>query len=363
MKGIVLSKQRKILNYGGGIKVVVFILIFKYYNNINIIKMLSTKSLISSINDVPEVWIFEHYGQLAEKLIGQDVKMLSLFNPKDKVPSLCIYYKDGKYKFKDFSTGHGGNTVEFVKMIYGLEYAPAVNKIVEDYNEFVVSNGDYSLGKFKKHSKYKITEFCKRAWNIQDRDYWLQYGIGSVQLEKYWVYPLDFYKMEKEGETEKKELHISGPYVYGYFKSNGDLYKVYQPKIRDKKFLNVKDYIQGVDQLKYDKPNLLIGSSMKDILAFNQFEWPFEVVAPGSENTMVKKEVIETWRHKYKLIVVLFDNDDPGIKAAAKYLKQYNTPSLELKLSKDLSDSVRDHGTVSVMKELHPQLKKLIKNE
>jgi len=169
--------------------------------------------------------------------------------------------------------------------------------------------------------------------------------------------------MEKPGETEKSELNISGPYIYGYFRSNGDLYKVYQPKIRDKKFLNVKDYIQGVDQLKYANPNLLIGSSMKDILAFNQFEWPFEVVAPGSENTMIKKEVIDTWRHKYNLIIVLFDNDEPGIKAAAKYEKEYKTPSIQLKMEKDLSDSVQVHGAEAVMKELYPQLKKLIRNE
>ena len=323
--------------------------------------MLSTKSLISSIDDVPMIWVFEHYCKLDEKLTGQDVKILSIFNPKDKVPSLCLYCKMGKYKFKDFSTGAGGSGIDLVMEIYSLNYAGAVNKITEDYNEYVISNGAYSLGKFKKHSRYKITEWCKRSWNTLDKEYWLQYGIGSTQLEKYWVYPLSFYKMEKQGETEKKELNISGPYIYGYFRDNGDLYKVYQPKIREKKFLNVKDSIQGVDQLKYDYTNLLIGSSMKDILTFNQFKWPFEVVAPGSENTIIKKNVIEAWKHKYNLIVVLFDNDEPGIKAAKKYFKEYAIPSVELKMEKDLSDSVQMHGVTPVMKELHPQLKELIK--
>jgi len=325
--------------------------------------MLSTKSLISSVEDVPSVWIFEHYCKLEERLAGQDMKILSLFNPKDKVPSLCIYYDKGKYKFKDFSTGDGGSGIDLVMTLYTLNYAGAVNKITEDYNEYVMSNGDYSLGTFKKHSRYKITEWCKRDWNTLDQDYWLQYGIGSKELEKYWVYPLSFYKMEKAGEKEKKELSISGSYIYGYFRENGDLYKVYQPKIREKKFLNVKDYIQGVDQLAYGKANLLIGSSMKDILTFNQFEWPFEVVAPGSENTMIKKDVIEAWKHKYNLIVVLFDNDEPGIKAAKKYSKEYKIQSVNLKMEKDLSDSVQKHGMIAVMKELHPQLKKLIKNE
>lgn len=325
--------------------------------------MLSTKHIISSISDVPSTWMFEYYAKLGEKLTGQDVKILSLFNNKDKIPSLSIYPKDGRYRFKDFSNGNGGSGVDLVMGLFTLTYPQAVNKIMEDYNEFLLSKGDYSLGEFKVHSRYKITEFCKRSWTTLDREYWLSYGIGSPALEKYWVYPLSFYKMEKEGVNgeEKKELNISGPFIYGYFRSNGDLYKVYQPKIREKKFLNVKDYIQGTDQLKYACPNLMIGSSMKDILAFNEFGWPFEVVAPGSENTMIKKEMIDAWRHKYNLIIVIFDNDEPGIKAAAKYTKEYNIPSVHLKMEKDISDSVQLHGAEATMKELHPQLKELIK--
>jgi len=324
--------------------------------------MLSTKALISSITEVPETWIFEHYGKLSEKLIGQDVKIKSLFNTTDKIPSLVIYHKQGKYKFKDFSNGNGGSGVDLVMGIHGLTYGQASMKIIEEYNEYTMNNGDYALGKFKVHSRYRITEFCKRDWNVLDQDYWIQYNIGSKQLEEAWVYPLSFYKMEKSEDKEVKELNISGQYIYGYFRTNGDLYKVYQPKIREKKFLNVKDHVQGTDQLKYANPTLLIGSSMKDILSFNSFEWPIEVVAPGSENTMIRKEMIETWRHKYNLIVVLFDNDEPGVKAAAKYKKEFNIPSIQLKLSKDLSDSVKDHGVETVMAELHPQLKKLIKN-
>lgn len=323
--------------------------------------MISTKALITSISEVPSTWIFEKYAKLDEKLTGQDVKIKSLFSSKDNVPSLCIYCTNNKYKFKDFSSGNGGSGVDLVMILYQLTYTDAAIKVIADYNEFILGNGDYAIGQFKVHSRYKITEFCKRPWNTLDREYWISYGIGSRELEKYWVYPLSFYKMEKPGEIELKELNISGNYIYGYFRSNGDLYKVYQPKIRDKKFLNVKDYIQGTDQLNYSKGNLLIGSSMKDILCFNQFNWPFEIVAPSSENTIIKKEVIETWRHKYNLITVLFDNDEPGIKAAEKYEKEYKIPSIHLKMEKDLSDSVQVHGAEAVKKELHPQLKELIK--
>lgn len=323
--------------------------------------MLSTKFLISSPSQVPDKWIFERYCKLTEKLIGQDVKILSLFNPKDKVPSLVVYYKDGKYKFKDFSNGNGGDGFKLVADLNGISYGEAVIRVMGEYNDFVLDNGDYKIGEFRKHSKYKISEFCKRPWNVLDRDYWMSYGIGSPMLEDYWVFPLSFYKMEKEENNEIKELNISGEYMYGYFRQNGELYKVYQPKIKEKKFINTRDQIQGVEQLKYACPNLLIGSSMKDILCFNQFGWPFEVVAPGSENTMIRKENIEAWRHKYNLMVVLFDNDEPGIKAAKKYHTEYGIATVSLNMEKDISDSVQMHGDQAVMKILHPQLKDLIK--
>ena len=54
--------------------------------------MISTKGLISDIKDVPDEWIYEYYLNLKEKLTGQDIKMLSAFNSKDKVPSMFIYF-------------------------------------------------------------------------------------------------------------------------------------------------------------------------------------------------------------------------------------------------------------------------------
>jgi hypothetical protein len=52
--------------------------------------MISTKNLVSSIIDVPDHWIFEHYCNLSEKLVGQDVKIKSLFNPTERTPSFSI---------------------------------------------------------------------------------------------------------------------------------------------------------------------------------------------------------------------------------------------------------------------------------
>ena len=48
----------------------------------------------------------------------------------------------------------------------------------------------------------------------------------------------------------------------------------------------------------------------------------------------------------------MFDNDAAGHMAMSKYQKAYGIPGIYLNLSKDLSDSVRDHGPVLVRKSI-----------
>ena len=80
--------------------------------------MISTKLQALSANDIPSYWVFEHYCKLDTKLVGQDVKITSPFNPGEKNPSFCIYVKGNRYFFKDFSTDNGGNHLEFLKLMY-----------------------------------------------------------------------------------------------------------------------------------------------------------------------------------------------------------------------------------------------------
>ncbi len=132
--------------------------------------MLRTKSLISTIDQVPREWVFEHYLKLSERLIGQDVNLKSVFNPKDKRPSLWVFHSKphGYYKFKDFSRPEiGGDGVSLVKQMFTLSTrGEAAHKIMQDYNQYVLSNNveDYSLREFKVYSKYKVQDFVKRSF-------------------------------------------------------------------------------------------------------------------------------------------------------------------------------------------------------
>lgn len=314
--------------------------------------MISTKSFLHTVDGIPKTWIFEHYCKLAEKLSGQDVNIKSLFNPNDKKPSMYIYYDISacQYLFKDFSSGKGGNAIRLVQELLSVEtgllptFPEVFDHITQEYNRYLLNDGDYSIGQFRARSKYKVTSNVPRMWNNLDAYHWQQFYIGSDRLDKYYVRPLDGYKLQKEEDGELKELYISGQYIYGYFRTDGSLYKIYQPKVATNKFIKVRDYIQGTDQLTYTKPYLGILSSLKDGMSFDGLKFTgIEFVAPDSENTLIRKETINMYKSKYKKVFVLMDNDEAGRIASCKYSETHGLDIASLPLSKDVAQSVKDH--------------------
>lgn len=325
--------------------------------------MISTRNLISDLEDVPREWVFEYYLNLKEKLIGQDIKMLSAFNVKDKVPSMFIYRNGDYYKFKDFSSGFQGDQIELVKCLFNYDTrAKAVNRILNDYQEYLKYNAPAERGSIQFHDKFKVVDYEMRHWNSQDSKFWMSFRISSAILEKYNVVPLSYFTMEKtEVDGSIRSYKFSRPYVYGYFREDGELYKIYMPKVPEKKFIKIQNYTQGMDQLQYDSKYLLIVSSLKDLMSFKKLGiGNVECIAPDSENTMIGESVINKLREKYSKIIVLFDNDEPGIKAAQRYQDKYNIPYVVLKLSKDLSDSVKDYGIEPVRDQLLTLLKQVV---
>lgn len=310
--------------------------------------MISTKHLVQSCRDVPDTWIFEHFCKLGEKLTGQDVKFKSLFKPDERTPSMCIFYngEKKKYLFKDFSTGKGGTAFRLVQELYNEDVSGTCARILSTYNDHVLLNNgvEHKITDFKVRSKYKVTEHVERNWYKSDVEYWTKYGLNSKILDHYKIKPLEYYKMTKTSEDgEISSLEIRGKYLYGYFQKNGSLYKIYQPTNKQYKFIKVKDYRQGSEQLT-GKDNLVICSSLKDAMVVRMMIDNVDVVIPDSENTLIKESEMSEYRKKYKSIFTLFDNDEAGISAMRKYKDAYGIDYLYLNSEKDISDAVAKHG-------------------
>ena len=322
--------------------------------------MINTKNLVARESDIPSYWVFQYYLNINETLTGQDLKITSPWNPTEKTPSMCIYVNTQKqcYMFKDFSTGAGGNKINLIEKLFNLRYSDAVEKMILEYNVFIKSNTiDVS---FKVEAKWKIELIKTRDWNQVDAKYWLQYRIGKTMLEKYNVVPIDYYNMVKQDDEKINKIKIQASAMYGYYSKSGELYKIYQPFNKKHKFHKVKSHIQGFDQLKYNKPYLIITSSLKDVMCLDEFGYNVELIAPDSENTMIKPHIIEHLKNKYKRVITLFDNDAAGKNAIDKYEKLYGLHGTMITLSKDPSDAVKDYGWEKVHNELKNLLKKTI---
>jgi len=321
--------------------------------------MLKTTNIISNFADVPNVWIYENYITLPEALTGQDIKMRSIFGTKDENPSFYVYYSHtvNRYKWKDFSTGKEGDGVELVKELFNLpQRFDASAKIMNDYNAYVSKEGPHQTRAFTPQVRYKFKSAKPRNWTESDVKYWMPYKIGSVLLEKYGVLPLESFTLTKDNNPAN-DYTVQSAKIYAFCRKNGDIYKIYQPLMRDRKFFKISDYIQGSDQLTFKVPYLVICSSLKDGMSFSKLnltnaEW----VAPDSENVIIPEHVVRLYQEKYKGVCTLFDNDEPGINAMIKYKKLYNLSGAHLKLEKDLADDVKTHGVPTTRELLYPIL-------
>jgi DNA primase len=328
--------------------------------------MLKSKKLIFFIDDVPSTWIFEHYLNLSEKLDGQTVKMNSIFQ-RERTPSMCVYYndEDRQYKFKDFSSGKSGNGAALVSAIFNIPYGHAVTRIIDDYTNYLDDKelDPISIGNEVIVSKprYKVTSSATRQWNTADANFWVQFGINSNLLNEHNIRPIQRYTMARMFDNGTEEvITIERHGIYGYYNQTGDLCKIYQPNQKSKKFIKIKDYIQGSDQLTGSKC-LIICSSLKDALSLKAMKFKgIDVIAPDSENSMIPKEYMYDMMTKYRKIFTLFDDDVAGIKAMKKYEELYGISYLHLQMSKDLSDSVKDYGISNVKVVLYHMLKKAI---
>ena len=324
--------------------------------------MFSTKKIIIDESSVPSYWVFKYYLNLSEELTGQDIKIKSIFNPSERTPSFCIFVDKSKmqYMYKDFSTGKYGGKISLIQELFKIPYNVAIDKMIDDYNNYLKSNNIDKDSKIVVQPKWTLDYIQNRNWQDKDANYWMSYNIGSSILNTYNVKPIEYYSLSKEINGKVETFKVRSPLTYGYYDNQGDVFKIYSPHSKKQKFYNVKPYTQGLDQLEYKADYLVICSSLKDAMCLKSFGYKLEVIAPNSENTMVKPYVIENLKTKYKKIITLFDNDEAGKKAIKAYEDTFNIKGFYLSMCKDVSDAVKEKGIAEVHKELGPKLKETL---
>lgn len=327
---------------------------------------LRTKNIPLKPGDLDEIWTFRYFLPNCPPLTGGNVKIKSPF-ARDSDPSFSLYVpntsKSRKYRWHCLATGLKGDCIDLVRYLRTSDINAPLNRdqafriIQKEYQTEAISPEgwlNYEKTVLLKNTKGRVTDWELRLWKKEDYEWWAQFGIGAKTLEKYNVAPMKSWKMHKIKDGEELNMTFNNPRAFGYLKGDGTLDRIYQPGMKGAKFIKVGDYyLQGCDALTFQASELLIMSSLKDIMAFEDLGFEgFEYIAPDSENILVRKNDMELLMEKYPRIRTFFDWDKAGIDAACKYKDQYGIETITLPLSKDLSDSIRDHNQLIVKLEL-----------
>lgn len=285
--------------------------------------------------------------------LGEDISALGVYHSplrEDNIPSFALYFHKINREilmFKDFATNDTGDVIVLVMKMFGLGYKDAIQKVAFDMGltNFSVDATKQVATVTKLVAKDKIELGIKsRPWMVKDRNYWSQFGIHKVTLEKYHVFPIShiFYN-----DTAVKASDLA--YAYLESKDNRTSYKIYQPlEPKIKKWINNADYSvhQGYTQLAKHGELLIITKSLKDVMSLHDC---IGVSAIGlqSESVMMKDSVMDEYKSRFKRVVCLFDNDDAGIKLSENFTEKYNIPHFyveKLPGVKDFSDLVKHKG-------------------
>lgn len=311
-------------------------------------KVIDVLSLEEILKHTTEYDIYAYY--LGSKFdVG---KIMSSPFRQDLKPSFGIFKSStsNALLWKDQGTGKTGNVITFVRELKDFYHNKQALKAI--WEEVVIGNLSISKrGKvitelyksLKTSISVKRRNFCEA-----DNAYWDKYNISRDTLALYNVQPISFFWVNdvQQGLTYSKD---SPMYAYKIF----DKFKIYRPLSetkKDKWRTNCTSIdLQGYEQLPKTGDLLIITKSLKDVMVLH--ELGYTSVALHSENDRLYKNIYNNLQHRFKRIVILFDNDKPGLESAIKLSNKYelqyiylDSSLLELYNIKDISDYVSVFG-------------------
>lgn len=294
--------------------------------------------------------------QLMEYYLHIPVKKGLFRSPlrRDKQPT-CSFYrnKSGTLIFKDFATGQHLNIFDVVQSIFRCDYFESLRIIANDFgivrdNALHKNPGKINLNPIKIKDK-EISKIQIEVQKFTDSElkWWGKYGISKDILKRFDVYSCKHVFLNDQLFAESQQ-HCP---IFGYYgkKYQGlELWRCYFPKRTSFRFITnwPSKKIQGYDQLPKKGKLLVITKSMKDSMCL--YSCGITACAPNSENLFIPDKVLEDLKNRFENIVVLYDNDRPGLYNMAKIRKEH--PELTYVFipkrygSKDISDFYKDHG-------------------
>ncbi|WP_299244113.1 toprim domain-containing protein [uncultured Aquimarina sp.] len=279
---------------------------------------------------------FNHYLQsYHNKGILEHGKLIS--NPflarKQKTPSFNIYKtKSGDWRFKDFATSDEGDIFDLVMRLKRCDFRETL----------IMINQDFSLNLFYNEPKIDFEIQHKKAWQPEDLEYWLPYGIKASILKHFSVSALQNYtRINTQGKRISFNATSQNP-IYGY-KISSDCYKIYCPLNTHFRFAWLGDkpeaYIFGYSQLPKTGNRVFITGGEKDVLSL--YSRNESAICFNSETANPPLKIIDNLKARFTEVIVLYDIDHTGITQSIKLSNNYGIQRMILP-EKPMKDKGKD---------------------
>lgn len=300
---------------------------------------MSLKDLLDKLTDYD---IYSYY-------VGQ-FKIGKLFNSPlrsdDKNPSFAIFKgMNGGLFFKDHGSGEGGNAIKFVKLYKNIDTKDELERELLRIVRKMNPNSGNAIRTYSYSVDSGPTDIgiVRQPFTDVDKRYWKQFHISIDTLRKFQVFSIKYFLCNRVVRGTYKET--SPMYAYKV----DDKFKIYRPLASNytKWRTNLTNRnVQGLSELPVEGGNLLIiTKSLKDVMCL--YEMGFNAIAASSETTFIPDDILDSLRHKWKNVIMLYDRDKTGMLESRKYSKQYKLDALFVHKrfkAKDVSDAVKDNS-------------------
>lgn len=253
---------------------------------------------------------------------------------QDRHPS-CGFFRShtGRLYLADYARPE--YTADFIKaamLRYCLDYNEALNAIAQDFGIIKTRTVRTAVKPIavQKFDSSSITDIRVAVTCFEERhiEFWNRFGIGMDTLKTYRVFPLsEVFIGNKVIYKSCNSEYMAFGYYHGSEEVDGKYYerwKVYFPGNKKMRFVSnwKKEWIQGLPQLPENGKLLVITKSMKDVMAMKEFG--LNAVAPNSENLFVPDDILDGLSKRFKHTVIIYDNDNAGLRNMARIRRQYN---------------------------------------
>lgn len=236
---------------------------------------------------------------------------------KQETPSFNIFpaMGSGEWRYKDFATGDDGSCFDLVMKLQNKSFSEALETIKSDMNLFIENFTPVEPKRNKTVEVNKSFTISKKPFSQKELDFWAKFKIDYDTLIKYNVSSLaKFNTVSKSGNPYEV---VSGETKFIFAYENDNWTKLYKPLDEKKykfQYLGEKEpgFMFGWKQLPKEGEIVFITGGEKDVMCLAAQD--YNAFTLNSETATLNKEIAAELKQRFKKVIVLYDNDETGLK-------------------------------------------------